>query len=83
MSYMEISDIDECANGVCGSVSTICSNTVGSYNCTCRNGFTTNSGTICKGRPNYELRQATKEAIINRNKAIYNTIAPTEPYNDN
>ena len=45
-------DIDECSNGshVC-DVNTNCTNTVGSHNCTCKEGFTGN-GRSCSGTLN-------------------------------
>ena len=41
------SDIDECISKPCDTNAT-CENFVGSYNCTCKKGFTGN-GTTCTG----------------------------------
>jgi len=42
-------DIDECASGAnsCISGRAACSNTVGSYNCTCNHGYTGDGKTSC------------------------------------
>ena len=47
--YDVFSDIDECARGKhdC-STDAVCNNTKGSYNCTCRAGYS-GDGKICKG----------------------------------
>ena len=48
--FIFCSDINECVRGLhkCSS-DAFCSNTKGSYNCTCKHGFTEN-GRECKGR---------------------------------
>ena len=52
MSIVRSIDIDECSNGshVC-DVNANCTNTVGSHNCTCKEGFT-GSGPSCVGTLN-------------------------------
>ena len=42
-----ISDINECNNNPCDQV---CTNTVGSYTCSCRTGFTLNANQKCQGK---------------------------------
>ena len=48
-------DIDECSNGshVC-DVNANCTNTVGSHNCTCKEGFTGN-GDTCSGTASFSI----------------------------
>ena len=48
-------DIDECtgSNNVCDD-NAYCSNTVGSYNCTCKEGFT-GDGHLCSGKKTFNL----------------------------
>ena len=48
-------DIDECSNGshVC-DVNANCTNTVGSHNCTCKEGFTGN-GRSCSGTASFSI----------------------------
>ena len=48
-------DIDECSNGrhVC-DVNANCTNTVGSHNCTCNEGFTGN-GHTCSGTASFSI----------------------------
>jgi hypothetical protein len=46
-----VADADECAAGAisaCGQGATACTNTAGSYGCTCADGYTGSSGTACK-----------------------------------
>ena len=43
----DFSDIDECVSKPCDTNGT-CTNSVGSYNCTCKKGFT-GDGTTCAG----------------------------------
>ena len=46
---MHVADIDECANNTDGCAQT-CTNTVGSYQCSCETGYTLNSdGHACDG----------------------------------
>ena len=53
MHYMNMSyvaDINECQpNGGLGPCSQICTNTIGSFNCSCNTGYTL-SGYTCNGR---------------------------------
>ena len=58
VNFLSISfqlDIDECkgSNNVCDD-NAYCSNTVGSYNCTCKEGFT-GDGHSCSGKKNFQL----------------------------
>ena len=47
--HFVVSDIDECLNGTHGcDVNAECNNTLGSYKCTCKDGFQGN-GTKCTG----------------------------------
>ena len=41
-------DIDECAMNSCGD-NGVCSNTVGSFNCACNDGFSQNETKFCTG----------------------------------
>ena len=50
---LNFSDIDECISNLCDKNAT-CENFVGSYNCTCKKGFT-GGGTTCKGDQITEL----------------------------
>ena len=45
-------DIDECTVNpdVCGDANKICTNTVGSYTCTCRSGYTLSDSGTCDGK---------------------------------
>ncbi|XP_058945569.2 uromodulin-like [Pocillopora verrucosa] len=63
---MKLDDIDECrgSNNVCDD-NAYCSNTVGSYNCTCKEGFTGN-GHSCSAKPcyhYYNLSDASRNTI--------------------
>ena len=42
MYEIEISDIDECTGGI-DNCEQICTNTQGSFDCTCRSGYSLNS----------------------------------------
>ena len=44
-------DINECEDGNNGGCTLVCSNTVGSYNCDCNEGYNLlNDGTTCEGK---------------------------------
>ena len=50
-SYFFISDIDECAKDI-DSCDQICTNTPGSYNCSCQKGFKLSRDALnCQGNP--------------------------------
>ena len=50
-----ITEIDECAGENDCHYNATCTNTVGSYNCTCNDGFEGN-GTSCEGKQKFELK---------------------------
>ena len=53
MSHIIIADIDECADddsNNCDSDRAMCTNEIGSFNCSCNDGFSGN-GTFCEGNP--------------------------------
>ena len=44
-------DVNECLDtNVCGDVNKVCTNTIGSYECTCRTNYTMNNNSICEGK---------------------------------
>lgn len=48
-------DIDECSEGTDGCAQR-CSNTIGSYTCSCNAGYTpTSNGRVCRGEETYNL----------------------------
>ena len=52
MYWLQLTDIDECASGSAGCEQ-VCTNTVGSFTCSCNTGFTLSSGTFCTGKSYY------------------------------
>ena len=52
--HFVVIDIDECTIGIHGcDVDAVCNNILGSYNCTCNDGFHGN-GTNCTGEYSYQ-----------------------------
>ena len=55
-----VSDIEECLNGTHGcDVNADCNNTLGSYNCSCKDGFLGN-GTTCASNKALLMRDAAE-----------------------
>ena len=49
-------DIDEClASHACGDINKICTNSYGSFDCTCREGFKQGSEGLCEGNFNLHV----------------------------
>ena len=49
-------DIDECLNtNVCGDYNKICYNTMGSFYCECREGFTEGLNGLCEGKSKIDI----------------------------
>ena len=56
LQYLLFLDIDECATNTNNcDINATCKNTVGSFTCSCNDGFKSN-GSTCIGNPNYCLR---------------------------
>lgn len=66
-------DTDECCLGTYCHIQSTCANSVGSFQCSCKEGFTGN-GTYCEGTYNYIVNQENKfcfsfspEFMLNQN----------------
>ena len=51
--WLNLADINECIEGTSNcSADAVCNNTKGSYNCSCKPGYS-GDGQICQGKPNF------------------------------
>ena len=70
MFFIVTIDINECSSSPCSSDAT-CSNTDGSFQCTCNNGFS-GDGTICIGRKIFGKYRADESYVLQRNIILHN-----------
>ncbi len=67
MMYLIGTDLDECKTGTYNcDVNTDCQNTVGSYTCVCKAGYT-GDGKTCTGRKRRQCKQTNKHTKIQPN----------------
>lgn len=62
-------DVDECAQtpNVCNDVNKECTNTIGSYECSCRDGFQLDQNEMCEGNRNeiwFDSQYAVRKCIF-------------------
>ena len=65
-----ITEIDECAGENDCHYNATCTNTVGSYNCTCNDGFEGN-GTSCEGKHKFEVKPCFSRILTEKILSVH------------